>query len=346
MHPSLRRILYAAAAFLGLWLAFKYLLGLLLPFLLGTAVALSAEPAVNLLQQRIGLKRNLAAGLGVTATLALLGGLLSLVGALAVKELARLAATIPDLQETALEGMALLQGQLLRLAERAPEGVQPLLQKTVLSVFDGRDRLMEQAAGRLPGIIGGALSRVPGGALGVGTGLLAGFMISARLPRLRTWINARLPQSWKEKTLPALGRIRRSLWGWIKAQGKLATVTWLIVTAGFLLLRIPYAPVWALGVALVDAVPVLGTGTVLVPWAVIELLRSNGPQAVGLLLIYAAAMLTRTVLEPRLVGKQLGLDPLVTLFCFYLGFRLWGVAGMLLAPLLAAATKAATEATP
>ena len=118
-------------------------------------------------------------------------------------------------------------------------------------------------------------------------------------------------------------------------------VSYGIVSLGFLLLNISHGLLWAALVALVDAVPLLGTGTVLLPWALVCFLQDQHFRAIGLLCIYGAAMLTRTVLEPKLVGKQLGLDPLLTLLALYLGYRFWGFAGMLLAPVLAAAVKSA-----
>ena len=123
--------------------------------------------------------------------------------------------------------------------------------------------------------------------------------------------------------------------GWLLAQCKLMGVAFLILFLGFLLLRIPFALLWALGVAAVDALPVLGTGTVLIPWALICFLRGDTPRAIGLLGIYATASLTRSALEPKLVGRHLGLDPLVTLMALYAGYKLWGIGGMILAPLLA-----------
>ena len=123
--------------------------------------------------------------------------------------------------------------------------------------------------------------------------------------------------------------------GWLKAQLRLSGVTFLISLAGLLLLSVSYAPLWALVIAAVDAVPMLGTGTVLLPWAMVCLLQGRRILALGLAGLYLAAMLTRTALEPRLVGKHLGLDPLMTLAALYVGYRLWGIGGMILSPLLA-----------
>ena len=104
-------------------------------------------------------------------------------------------------------------------------------------------------------------------------------------------------------------------------------------------MRIPQGAAWALVVAVVDAVPVLGTGTVLVPWAVVCLIKKESLRAIGLLCTYGVAMMTRTVLEPRLMGKQLGLDPLTTLITLYAGYRFWGFGGLLVTPILASAAK-------
>jgi predicted PurR-regulated permease PerM len=86
---------------------------------------------------------------------------------------------------------------------------------------------------------------------------------------------------------------------------------------------------------LVDAIPILGTGTVHVPWGIVSILQGNHIRALGLLCLWGTVSLTRSILEPKLVGKQLGLDPLVTLVALCIGFCQWGIWGMLLAPMAA-----------
>lgn len=345
MIANLKRPIRLLLLFLAVLLGMKYLLPFFLPFLLGGGVALLAEPVVSLGVRRLKLPRPLAAGIGVSLTLLALVTLISFLGALAVRELGNLAGALPDIQETAQQGMILVQDWLVNITNRTPDGVRPLLQKTVVDFFGSGSALLEQVTGRIPGMVSGILSGVPNGALGFGTGLLASFMISARLPRLGQGIRNRLPPVWAQKYLPALRKVRQVMGGWLKAQGKLAGLTYVIVAAGFLLLRIPYGPVWAVLVALVDAIPILGTGTVLLPWALIKLLQAEHLQAIGLLCTYGVAFITRTALEPRLVGQHVGLDPLVTLVALYVGFRLWGVAGMLLAPILTGAVKSFLDAT-
>lgn len=339
---SLRKVALLGAGFVGAWLFVRYALPIAMPFLAGLLLALAAEPAVRL-GVRLKLPRWAATGLGVSATLLLLVSLVGFLGAVVVRELGVLAGRLPDLQQTAQAATEKMQNLLQAAARRAPAGVQPLVERSVQRLSASGTNLMEQAAGRLPGAISAFLSRVPAGALSIGTAILSAFMLSARLPQFKALAAEKTPPVVKEKMLPAVKRIKATLGGWLKAQCKLCGITFAVVLAGFLVLQIPLAPVWAAVVALVDAVPVLGTGTVLLPWALVCLLQHQHLRSVGLLLTYAAAFLTRTILEPRLVGRHLGLDPLLTLVFLYLGYRFWGILGMLLAPMLAAALTAATR---
>lgn len=338
-NSTIKRLLTALGILALLALGVKYLLGPAMPFLLGALLAVGAEPLVQLSQKKLRLSRGFAAGFGVTVTLLLLAGLLSILGAFLLKEMVQLAASLPDLNSTAREGVATLQNWLQDLTYRAPEGLQPMLKGTVDRVFDSSGVFLQQATAQLPGFLSGFLSGVPDSALKIGTGLLAAFMISARLPKLKDALSRKIPKAWKERYLPALGRTKKALGGWLKAQGLLSLVTYGIVSVGLLFLRVPYGFFWALLVAVIDAVPMLGTGIVLLPWALVRLLQGEHLQAIGLLLIFGAASLTRATLEPRLVGKQLGLDPLLTLIALYCGYQFWGFWGLLTAPILTAAVK-------
>lgn len=336
---TLRRIFLGLGCLLALWFGSKYVLPVALPFLVGGLLALVAEPLVCFSQRWLHLRRSLAAGFGVAITLLFLAGLLSLLGTLAVKELIRLAASIPDLEKTTRQGMVVLENWLVDLSHHAPQGIQPMLAKTVDQVLDDSSTIVSQVTQKIPGMLTGLLGGVSNGALGVGTGLLAAFMVSARLPRLRQMLTSRLSPAWKTRYLPALARTRRALGGWLRAQGLLALVTYAIVAVGFLFLRVPNGLFWAILIALLDAVPMLGTGLVLVPWALVCLLQGSHLRAIGLVLIVGCATIARSTLEPRLLGKELGIDPLVTLLTLYAGFQIWGFGGLIAAPVLAAGIK-------
>lgn len=335
MTPGVKKGLSLTAAFLALWLGVRFLLPLISPFLLGAALALAAEPVVGFLNKKTHVPRGVSAAIGVSMAFCLLTMVVLLLCAFLVRELGALAGALPDLEEAAKSGVAALQGWLLEGISHTPQSVRPLLEENVTALFSDGAALVDKALRFFLGLAGNLLSHIPDSALGLGTGVISGFMISAKLPALRDWLRQRLPAQGLAPLAAALKRMRTAAAGWLLAQCKLMGVTFVLLFGGFSLLRIRYAYVWALAVAVVDAFPVLGTGTVLLPWALISLLQGDGARAVGLLGIYAVVSLTRSALEPRLVGRHLGLDPLVTLMALYAGYKLWGIGGMLIAPLVA-----------
>lgn len=334
-----RKILILAGCVVLFWIGGRYLLPLLLPFGVGALVALAAEPVVGFAQRTCKVPRFLAAGIGVTLTLLVTAGLLIMAVSAAVRELGKMVEALPDMTQSVQSGVLRLQDWMVSAVQKTPEAVRPILTQGVLNTLDNGQVLVRQLTEQMPGLLSGVLGSIPDGALSVGTGVISAYMISGRLPKMRAYLQKVRSKTSQNRYAAALFRIRKTVWGWIKAQGKLMAVTYGIVTVGFLLLRIPYAPLWAAAVALVDALPILGTGTVLIPWSLVLLLQQEYYAAAGMLGVYLTAVVTRSVLEPKLVGHQLGLDPLMTLLACYCGYRLWGVLGMILAPVAAAAVK-------
>ena len=343
MSSGLRGVFRGVLAAVGLFLGLRYLLPLVSPFLLGAVIALAAEPMVSFFAVRCRLGRTLGAGLGVALTLALLALAAVLLGGLVIRELGNLAGILPELETAVRSGMGELSHWLLAMADRTPEGIRGILTQTVTDLFSGGSALLDRGVDYLLRLASGILSRVPGGALLAFTAILSAFMISGKMEAIRRWLGARIPAGKLKPVARGLGKVKDVAFGWLKAQARLSGVTFLVALAGMLLLKIPHGPLWALVVALVDVFPVLGAGTVLLPWSLISFLQGDAARAFFLLGIYGAATVTRTVLEPRLVGKQLGLDPLVTLMALYMGYRLFGLPGMLLSPMIAVVvTQAAT----
>lgn len=335
MRPSTKKTLSLLGFFLAIWVGIRYFLPLSLPFLLGTGLALTAEPMVSFFCKRFHFPRPLSVSIGVTMAFVCIAILLLILCAFIVRELGVLAGIMPNLEDAAKNGISTVQGWLLELTSHTPQSIRPLLSDNVNALFSDGTALLDRAAGYVLGLAGNLLSHIPDSALGLGTAVISGYMISAKLPKIRSWILKKLPREKLRPILAALGRMKSAISGWLVAQVKLMGVTLTILILGLVLLRIPYALLWALGICLVDAFPVLGTGTVLLPWALISFLRDDAARAIGLVGIYAIITLTRSILEPKLVGKQLGLDPLVTLMALYAGYKLWGIGGMILAPLLA-----------
>ena len=335
MNSGIHKYTLTAIALCGIFLFFRYLLPLLLPFVLGAGLAITAEPLVYFLCNRMHLKRPLATGIGISSAVSFLTLLVMMLCAFIIRELRNLAGILPELEGMFRSGVDTADRFLQDLAQKAPGELGTILTRNVDAIFTGGDGLFRKMADFLLKLASGILSHVPGSALGLGAGIISSFMISAKLPKIRAWLKSRIPATQVAPALSALHRLKDALWGWLKAQLKLSSVTFALSLTGFFLLRIPHAPLWALLVALVDAFPILGTGTVLVPWSIVSFLQGDHFLAFGLLGLYAAAALIRSVLEPRFLGKQLGLDPLVTLIALYAGFQVWGIGGMILAPILA-----------
>lgn len=328
-HFNKKAFFTLAGAFVLAWFAGKYLLGPAMPFLMGTALALAAEPVTRRLSTR--LPRPGAAAIGVTLALILLGTGVVLFSALGLQALKQLGQQLPQLSRAAGEGLQAMEEALVSLARKSPPELQPVLSGGVKRLLGGGSGILDRLVDRLPGAAAEVLGYLPGSALTLGTGILAGFMVSFRLPKFRQVLAA---DPGVQKSLPLLRQVRTALGGWLKAQLQLAGVCFLIVGTGLTLLGLPQSILWAVIIALVDSVPLLGTGVVLIPWALVSLIQGHQARALGLAAVCVTAMVSRSVLEPRILGRQLGLDPLVTLLALYAGYRLWGFGGMLLAPVL------------
>ena len=329
-----KKLLWWALGLLGAALAVRFLLPPLLPFVFGLGLALMAERPVRTLTGR-GLRRGLAAALCVGTLLLLAGAGLWLLLRRGAYELQALGRELPSLLQGLAGPMARLRAWMDGLAARAPDGLGATLQAYVDALFASgpamAGRLSESALGWASGLAAG----LPGAVLAVVTALLSGFFISAELPELRRWLRSRLPAAWAQRLAAAGTRVKRALGGWLRAQLKLMAITFAIVTLGLLFVGVDYALLLGLLIALVDALPVFGVGTILLPWSVLSFLRGNSRCGFALIGIYGAAALSRTVLEPRLVGRHMGLSPMLALASMYLGYRFLGLAGMIFTPVAA-----------
>lgn len=335
MKKEYGKILIVIAIFFGIILSLRWVIPLAFPFLLGWGLAALAEPMTQMLSKK--LPRGLCAGVSVTLAFCFFFLLVLLVAALMIRQLSSIGAVLPVLEEAAVSGIATLSGWLQGLTQYLPETVGAYLREDIQEFFSGGSAMLDQATAWLLGLAGTALSRIPDSALSIGTALISSYMIAAKLPQLRALPKKFRAAQWLTESVSGLRSVKTALGGWLLAQAKLCGLTFCVLAVGFWILGIPYAPLWGGLVALVDAFPVLGTGTVLIPWSLVCLLRGNTPLGIGLLGVYAAAFVLRSVMEPRLLGKQLGLDPLVTLMALYAGYKLWGMAGMLLSPIAAVA---------
>ena len=325
---------YAAVLAGLLYLAMRYLLPWLLPFLIALALAAAMERPVQWIRRRTGLRRDflwavftLALAAAVIAAIAVLTGQIAEQARQLLTALPALLSVLPTLADgigARLEEMTAACPEALRqeVAQFLAQSV-PRLSQLGASVSQAGMRLLGRAAAALPGT-----------GLFLVTTVLATFFTGCLYPRLPDFFRRQVtPQQ-----LARLQEIRSgavtSLGRWLRSQATLLAVTFAELLTGFLLLRQPYALLLACLIALIDALPVLGTGTVLLPWAAGLCLLGSVPRALALLALYGVITVVRSVLEPKLVASQAGLPPLASLCAMYLGFRALGVGGMILCPIV------------
>ena len=330
----LLRLACAALLACGLWLALRFLLPWLLPFLAALGLSALLEPGVRFLTGRLHMGRRWAAGL---CTAALAGGLLTGAGLLLWRgwyELTVLLGRLPAL----IAGLPQLAGALESRLYRFLVALPPSAREPVRAALED---LMDQGAGLparlyegLTGLIGRTVSALPALALFLVTTLLAAYLMSACRPELLELVRRHMPRAWQAKGRQLGGELKQALGGWLKAQLLLMLITFGELTAGLLVLRVELALLLAGLIALVDALPVFGAAAVLVPWGLVTLISGHTLTGVGLLVLCGTVTLVRSLLEPRLVGSRVGLHPLAALAGMYAGFQALGVAGMILAPLV------------
>ena len=331
----LRTALIILACAVGVWLLAVFALPLLLPFLIGLAIAALVEKPLELFLSRTKLPRAPGAFLFVLIFYALLITAVYFLCRIVCGEATRFLRELPELISSLAIPFGTLQKKLYELADRLPDGVGAAAREFVQSFFKNGSLIGSRIYDWLFSAASKVLGMLPDIVLFLITTVIASFMSSAELPVLREYIRAHTPARWQQRLAAVRDRLRATLGGYVRAQFKLMGVTFLILTAGFLILCISYPLLFGLLLAIVDALPVFGTGTVLIPWSILMFLRGNVRCGVGLLILYGCASLTRQALEPRMVGRHIGLHPLLTLIALYTGFRCAGIVGMVLFPVAA-----------
>ena len=346
-QPLHRFLKTGGALLLGallLWAFARLLLTWLAPFLAGFLLASLLERPVGLLTRRLHLPRWAAAGLCTLLLALLLGGGLSLVLWRLWQEAEELLQDLPGLLAPLAAAGSLSEHWSLRVLTAAPPELRPLLQS-------GLDALSQQAAALPARLSSAAAARAaalfaafPQWGLGLFTTALATYFSSAGRPALLAFLWRQVPEKRRTDVRTGLSHLRTAALGWLRAQGLLTLLTFSLLLTGLFALGVTSPLLPAAATALTDALPVLGAGLVLVPWAALTALAGDLPMGLGLLGLWGLVMTARSLLEPKLVGLHAGLPPLAALLAMYVGFRALGVAGMVLTPLTLMLAKALHDA--
>lgn len=333
MKKTWKTAIYILLGVAGIWLTLRLFLPVGLPFLLGLGLARGAAPLKRTMVNQWKFPNWLACFLSVTFMAGAAGVILWFFIRLAIYGGQQAAVKLPALLASLKEPLGRLQNRLLSLAKKLPDGLAPAAGQWLRQLFQDSSMLAGTLSDWLMGLAGNLIAFVPGAFLFLLTTLLSAYFIASEASALGAAGRKLLPQAWEKRLKPLWRRGKAVLGGYVKAQLYLTLVVLLLLTLGLLLLRQPNPILLALVIALVDALPVFGAGTVLIPWGLVQLLRGNTPLGVELLLLYAVIAVSRAFLEPKFLGHQIGLSPLLTLISLYAGYRLFGVVGMILVPI-------------
>lgn len=314
------------------WLLVRYALLWLLPFLIALALAALAEPAIDFCRRRMRFKRSFTAAV-LTVGLVLI--LTAVVWFLLGQLLGQAVALLTDLPEQLTHLPALLHELEVRFnsfCAACPAAVRGWLEEGLDALSVQLPMLLQTFSARALGFVTEALATLPRAFLFCGTTVLAVFFTAGSYPAMMEFFRRQFSGSGLATARGVKQSLLSTLGKWLRSELTLIAITFAQLLLGLLLLRRPYALLLAVLIALVDALPVFGTGTVLIPWALLSCIVGRVPQGIALAALYAVITLVRSVLEPKIMAAQAGLPPLAALAAMYVGFSACGVPGMLLFP--------------
>lgn len=337
MKPSVKylkifcNLAWALAALLLLLFALPKALLFFMPFVVGFVLSLIANPMVRFLEKKTKIKRKYG-------TMVIIVCVIAAVVLLCYGIIAALSIGIRGFMEYLPTMSANAKVEIMA----AIDSLEGMMQKIPFLQNMDISQMERKVAGTLSGLVvgedsitvttlGGIAKSLPSMLVSGVMGLLATYFFIADRDRLAEALNKHLPDSFTERTMQMYAHILKAVGGYFKAQLKIMGVIYVVITVGLILLKVNYAWLIGFGIAFLDMLPVFGTGTVLTPWAIIKFFSGNYGQAVGMLVLYVVSLLVHQLIQPKLIGESVGMNPFATLFFMYLGYQFHGVTGMIIA---------------
>ncbi len=333
-------VFYAIIAFFVL-IGWKYLLPIMMPFLIGFVVASIVQMPLGALKLRNPRYKSTAALVICLAFYVLLAGLITFFFSKVITEIGNFAASVPDLFFDHIYPVIWIVGdQVQAILEPIDMNLAQIVNevgKTVASELAGFATKFSGWA--VKAVASGAIS-IPGVLLQIIITVVSSCYIAADYRTVLNFIKKCIPAGQRDFVVKVLNYAKTAVLVYIKSYSIMFVITFAELWAGLALMKIPYATGLAFGIAVFDLMPILGVGGILLPWAAIAAIMGSFGMALGVLALYLVIAAVRHSIEPRIVGAQIGLHPLATLVAMVVGLRLAGLVGMMLLPIsLVAITK-------
>lgn len=334
LRLGIRAVLVAAAVLLVIYVGVP-LLSLLSPFVLALILAWLLNPLVRWLQRKLSISRKIISLVVVVLVFAVIGGALFGLGWTVVNQVRSLFENWQSVADSMLSTVDTVGDWITHLATFLPEGVLT----TGENLADALARWLQDldVSGWLTSMAGHApnlVSTVSSFAVATVVFIMASYFITGDYPRLRFLLTDRVPADAREFCGTVKGIFMSAFGGYLKSQLLLSLGVFVILAIGFLVIRQPYGLLLAGMLAVLDFIPIIGAGTVMVPWAAVDLIMGSYGEAAELMVIWGVIVLFRRLAEPKILGDQTGLSPILSLVGIYVGMRVGGVLGMIVGPLL------------
>lgn len=301
------------------------------PFVVGWIIALIAGPLVRFFEEKVKLKRKAGSAFVIVVIIGLVVFLIYLLGNKLVEQVIGLINELPAIWESAEEDFQDIGRNLSVVYNKLPLDVQ----KGIMDVTEQIGTYVGDILGKIgtPTIAaaGNFAKQLPSVLIGIVMALLSSYFFVAEREQISRWFRENMPGSIQRRYDMLKRGLMKAVGGYLLAQCKIEVWMYLLLLIGLTVLGVDYAFLIAIGIAFLDFLPFFGTGTVMVPWAIIKILSSDYSMAIGLLIIWGVGQLARQVIQPKIVGDSVGMAPLPTLFLLYVGYKMGGVMGMLVA---------------
>lgn len=327
--PLLIKLGLVLLGFIIMYFFLSTLLVYTLPFIIAVLIARIIDPIVYVFEKKARLPRGLAVIISLSLFGTIMGIIIMLLGSSIFVELTKLYYRIPDYSKIIYRQVE----DALAVIEKTYRSLPPETEEFIKNVINTLLNSISNLLGAFVKMLLGIISRIPGLIIFLIVIFISSFFMSRDKDKIISFIYKQIPPALMEKAKILKGDLIFALIGYIKAQLILMIFSFIISAIGLKIIGIDYAVLIALIIGIVDALPILGTGTVFVPWIVISLLVANFRLAAYLSILYGIVIATRASLEPKVLSEQIGLYPLVTLMAMYIGLQALGIAGLILGPI-------------
>ena len=337
------KTLVFALVIAAIYLIGKALFNYFSPFLTAIVLAMLIEPIVKLFQ-----RLKLGRGLSVILAMIIFLGIFVSISAFAVTrlvfELKDLYNSLPSYYNDIYATSEMLIQRVTELYLQLTPEATGVVEDLLINTFDKLKILLGQMVSQTPSSTITVIGKFTGAFFSTIVTLLATFFFSKDKALILGFIFKQLTPAWQDKIMTLRKDLFMALVGFLKAQTIILSITFLESFVGLSILGVKYALIFAIIIALVDILPILGTGSIYVPTAILNLLWGNYRTAIYLLVLYGIIITVRYMIEPKIVGTQLGIHPVVALASIFAGLKIIGVAGVILGPTIVVTIKACQHA--